>query len=317
MKKIYFAFAALTLLLTIHGCEKDLPYPIDEVKRGVLIDVARIPGTDGVLGDGVTTGNYQLKMIIPENQGDYSFMKHAQLIAVLNTAQGAWKSAVAVDNITDFPKTIELNIGDVYSKLGLSTPSLGETLYFTANAILDNGETIYGWTETAGFNNTAFAGWIVDGRGYSSNARYSVACPWSQDPDNGSFIGTFICDEVTPYGNDSYEVTLSYNSDLPADADIPAGVTKENLYGVTISPFSPNIWMPAFEEITVWINSEDLTLVIPTQDTGDVYSNGMKIMWYNNRNASVSTCSRTIQFTTNPYIPGFGGWGAFTFTIHP
>jgi hypothetical protein len=315
MKKIFFAFITLSLLFFSQSCNKELPYPIDEVKRGVLIDVARISGTDGVLADGLTSGNYKIKLTIPEQQGDYSFMKNAQLLAVLQGADGNTTSRVAVDNITQFPVEIQIDIADVYSKFGLSAPSLGQILYFTANAVLNDGSTIPGWTEYTGFNNVALSGWQVDGRNYSSNVRYAVACPMDKDPVSGTFIGTFVCDEATPYGNDSYEVTLSYNPNKPAQ--IPAGVSADNLYGVDISPVSPNIWMPAYDVITVWINTEDLSLVIPDQDTGDKYSTGDAILWYNCRDASVSTCGRVIQFTTNPYIPGVGGWGAFTFRIHP
>ena len=317
MKKIFLAFISLSLLLVLQSCEKELPYPIKDVERGVVIDIVRIPGTDGLLSDGLTTGDYRIKLTIPETQGDYSFMKHAQLLAVLEDGEGNSKSAVVADNITEFPNEMQINIADVYSKLGLSAPSLGETLYLTTNVVLEDGNVIPGWTKQIGFNNKAFSGWQVDGRSYSYNVRYAVACGWDQDPNTGSFIGQFTMNEVTPYGNDSYPVTLSYNSALPDAASIPAGVTPENLYGINISPISPNIWAPAYDVVTIWINSEDLSLIIPNQDTGDKYSNGAAILWYNFRNASVNTCSRTIEFTVNPYIPGFGGWGAFTFKIHP
>ena len=106
MKKIYLAFIALSLLFIAVSCEKDLPYPINDVKRGVVIDVARIAGTDGVLSDGLTSGNYKVKLTIPEQQGDYSFMKYAQLVAVIQGVDKKFKSQVVVDNITEFPKEI-------------------------------------------------------------------------------------------------------------------------------------------------------------------------------------------------------------------
>ena len=316
MKKIFLAFTMLSLLFLSQSCDKELPYPIDEVKRGVVIDIVRVAGTDGLLSEGLTTGNYKIKITMPEQQGDYSFMSHAQLLAVLELADGTYTTQVAVDNITEFPKEITINMADVYSKLGKGTPSLGQTLYFTMNAVLKDGSVVPGWTKEMGFNNKAFSGWLIDGRTYSYNVRYAVACPLDKNPTTGTFIGTFVCDEVTPYGNDSYNVTLSHNPSLPAAADIPKGVTPANLYGVKISPISPNIWVPSIDNITIWINTEDLSLVIPDQDTGDDYSNGADILWYNFRNASVSTCNSTLQFTMNPYIPGLGGWGAFTLTIH-
>ena len=108
MKKIYIALFAIALLFIAQSCEKDLPYPIKDVTRGVVIDIVRIPGTDGVLSDGITTGNCKIKVTIPENQGDYSFMSHAQILAVLEGADKKMTSHVVVDNITEFPKEIQL-----------------------------------------------------------------------------------------------------------------------------------------------------------------------------------------------------------------
>lgn len=186
MKNIYFAFIALSLLLGTVGCDKDLPYPIDEVSRGVVIDISRVAGTDGILSDGLTTGNYKIKLTIPENQGDYSYLKHAQLLAVMEGVDGELKSQVVMDNITEFPKEIVIDVADVYSKFGLTTPSLGETVYLTTNTVLKDGAVIPGWDKVIGFNNKAFAGWRVDGRAYSYNVRYSVACELVLD----DFVGT-------------------------------------------------------------------------------------------------------------------------------
>jgi len=314
MKKIFIMLSLFSIAFT--SCDVDMPYPIDKVTRGVVIDVSRIAGTDGVLADGLTTGNYRIKMTIPPEQGDYSFMKCAQLLAVLEDASGT-TSAVVIDDITNFPQEFTLNIGEVYSKFGKSSPSLGETLYFTANVVKDDGSVIPGWTSYTGFNNVMFAGWIIEGRAFSNRVRYAVACNLDKDPNDGTFIGTFICDETSPYGDDSYEVTLSFNPGLPPT--IPAGVTAANLVGIDITPFSPNVWEPTYEVVTIWINTEDQTLIIPDQDSGDIYQGNPnnKILWYNFRSMTVNTCTRTIQFTTQPYIPGVGGWSAFTFTIHP
>jgi len=85
MKKIgLYVFATIAFGLFTVSCEKDLPFPIDQVTRGVAIDIVRVSKTDGVLADGQTTGNYQVKLTIPTYQGDYSMMNHAQLLAVLN-----------------------------------------------------------------------------------------------------------------------------------------------------------------------------------------------------------------------------------------
>ncbi|MFV0467819.1 MAG: hypothetical protein ACK5MK_02705, partial [Dysgonomonas sp.] len=102
MKKIYFALIVSTLLLFVQSCDKELPYPTDEVKKGVVIDVTRVSGTEPVLWSGITTGVYKIKLTIPKQQGDYSYMKNAQLLAVLQGTDGKMKSQVIQDNITDF-----------------------------------------------------------------------------------------------------------------------------------------------------------------------------------------------------------------------
>jgi len=208
MKKIFLAFTILSLLFSTQSCDKDLPYPIDEVTRGVVIDIVRVAGTDGVLSDGLTTGNYKVKLTIPEQQGDYSFMSHAQLLAVLQATNGTYTSKVVVDNITEFPKEIQINVADVYSKLGLNAPSLGEILYFTVNVVLKNGSVIPGWTKEIGFNNKAFSGWLIDDRAYSYNVRYAVACPLVLD----DFVGTCTVTLDEWWGETPYEVTVTKTS---------------------------------------------------------------------------------------------------------
>lgn len=208
MKKIYLAFITLSLLFIATSCDKDLPYPIDDVKRGVVIDVVRVPGTDGILSDGLTTGNYKINLSIPEQQGDYSFMKKAQLLAVMEGVDGKLTSKVVMDDITEFPKEITIDVGDVYSKFGLATPSLGETVYFTTNTVLKDDYVIPGWTEVIGFNNKAFAGWSVGGRAYSYNVRYSVACELDLD----DYVGTNTV-YVDQWDGGGYTVEITKISD--------------------------------------------------------------------------------------------------------
>lgn len=185
MKKIYFVFIAFSLLLSTVGCDKDLPYPIDEVSRGVVIDIVRVAGSDGALSNGETTGNFAVEVSIPVNQGDYSFLKHAQLLAVIQV-DTVFNSVVIADNITEFPKVITIDIADVYSKLGKTVPTVGETLFLTTNVVLKDDVVVQGWNPIIGFNNKAFSGWRVDGRAYSYNVRYPVVCPLVLE----DFVGT-------------------------------------------------------------------------------------------------------------------------------
>ncbi|GAB6123414.1 hypothetical protein [Dysgonomonas termitidis] len=175
MKKIYlYIIAAISFCLVAAGCDKDLPFPIDEVTRGVVIDIVKTNGSDNTLINGKTTGNYQVDVAIPTQQGDYSMMDRAQLLAVLNDGTKT-TSQVAVDIITSFPSTITINIADVYSKFGKTAPALGQTLTFTLNVVLKSGEVIPGWNQYTGvYNNQAFAGWQMGSRKLSYRVQYSV-----------------------------------------------------------------------------------------------------------------------------------------------
>ena len=317
MKKIYlinFVFIAI-LDLCVVSCKKDLPFPIDDVKRGVAIDVSRIPGTNGVLSDGVVTGDYRIRLTVHNNQGDYSFMSHAQLLAVL-TSGGNTTSQVAIDNITTFPVDLTLDIANVYSKFGKTAPALGELLNFTVNIVLKDGSVIPGWEPTTGqYNNARLtSAWKIEGIDFSNKVEYAVSCPF--DP-NVTFVGTFTCDEFTPYGNDSYPVALSLYTG-PKPTGLPSKIDANLLYGFVMDPISPNIWEPTNPSIIIWLNTEDMTLYIPQQSTGDFMASygGREVFWMNFRSMSVSTCTRTINFTCDVYMPGYGGWLNWRYAIH-
>ncbi len=217
MKKIYLLLFILPLLFVAHSCDKELPYPIDEVKRGVVIDIVRSEGTDGVLYKDQTDGNFKVVLTIPEQQGDYSFMKYGQLFAVLektvpdptednpDKTKTIKDAKVVVDNIVSFPSEITINMAEVYSKFGLSSPDIGETLYFTTNAVLKDDYIVPGWTQEAGFNNKAFSGWRVNGRAYSYNVRYSVVCELVID----DFVGTCIVTEDEWWEEVPHEVEVT------------------------------------------------------------------------------------------------------------
>lgn len=221
MKKIYLAFIALSLLFIAQSCDSELPYPIEEVKRGVIVDIIRTDGTDAVLYSDQTDGNFKVSLTIPEQQGDYSFMKHAQLLAVLeriipdpteenpDRTKTVIESKVIVDNITQFPSDVTVDMGSVYSQFGLTAPAIGETLYLTTNVVLDDDYVVPGWTQQSGFNNRAFSGWRIDGRAYSYNVRYSVVCELVLE----DFLGTNIVTVDDWWGETPYEVEITQVSE--------------------------------------------------------------------------------------------------------
>lgn len=203
MRYIQLFMATVLMALLTVSCDQDLPYPLDDVKNGVVIDIARIEGTDGVLSAGMVSGNYKIKLTIPKQQGDYSMLDYAQLLCVFTDASGKTTSKVVADNIKEFPKEITIDFADVYNKFDLSAPALGETIYFTTNSVLKDGYVVSGWNEYSGFNNKAFTGWEVDGRAYSYNVRYAVACPLVLDDFTGDLV---VTDNTVFYEGTSYPV---------------------------------------------------------------------------------------------------------------
>lgn len=232
MKKVYLLFITLSLLLLGYSCSEDLPFPIDDVRRGVVIDIVRAEGSDGVLYRDETDGNYKVKLTIPEQQGDYSFMKHAQLLAVFQGTDGTITTKVVEDNITEFPKEITINIGQLYSLFGLTAPSLGEVLYFTTNVVLEDGYVIPGWTKEMGYNNRAFSGWRLDGRAYSYNVRYAVVCALDLDV----FVGTCTVTKDDWWGETPYEVQVTKVGENQLQIDGLYNGAAENPLVITIDP---------------------------------------------------------------------------------
>ena len=296
MKKIFITIFTFSLLFVTYSCDRDLPYPIDQVKRGVLIDVSRVAGTEGVLYDGITTGNYKIKLTIPREQGDYSFMKNAQLLAVLQDVDGKMTSKVVMDNITQFPQEINLNIADVYNQFGQSMPSVGQTLFFTANVILNDGLVIPGWTEVTGFNNVMFAGWIIEGRAFSNNVRYSVVCGLDLD----AFVGTCVVTldewwEDTPY---EVEVTRISEDELSVEGMFD---------GYAENP------------MIIKVNTADYTVSIPRQILAP--NSGMD-WWgnpgYGNFNLEgtgiINACETSISFTATARVDA-GSFGSVSFKL--
>ncbi len=219
-----FIATALWTLLTV-SCDRDLPYPIDQVKKGVVIDIVRTPNSNGVLSAGVTDGDYKVSVSIPKQQGDYSMLDYAQLLCVFTDVDGKTTSKVIVDNIKEFPKDISIDMTNVYQQFGKEAPTLGEIVYFTTNAVLKDGYVVYGWNEYSDFNNKLFTGWEVDGRSYSYNVRYPVACQLNLE----EFVGSVVLND---FYAESYQAEIVKTSDTEleihgvAKGEKPDGILK-------------------------------------------------------------------------------------------
>ena len=281
MKKIYLAVIVFLILISAMSCDSNLPYPTDEIKRGVVVDITRITGTDGVLEDGITDGNYKVRLAIPEQQGDYSFLSHIQLLAVLEKEDGSFDSKVIIDNIVDLPVDLDLNMADVYSEFGLTAPSLGETMFFTTNAVLNDGYVVQGWTSVSRFNNMAFVGWRIDGRAYSYNVRYMVACPLVLE----DFVGTATVIRDDWLGG-------SYNVEIAMESDTQLSVTGM-LHGaatvpllLTVDPTDHSVSFP-----------KQILVPSPTWWAGNPYKD-----FALEGSGVINACEGTISFSTTATV---------------
>jgi hypothetical protein len=261
MKNIYLILLILPLLFVVQSCDKELPYPINDVKRGVLIDITRTEGTNAVLYSDQTDGNFKVNLTIPEQQGDYSFLKHGQVLAILervipdptidnpNRTKTVVDAKVIVDNITQFPVTLDIDMAKVYNTFGLTAPAIGETLFLTANAVLQDESVIPGWTEQTGFNNRVFSGWRVNGRAYSYNVRYSVVCELVLD----AFIGTCTVTLDEWWGEEPYEVEVTRVSDTELSI---AGLFNGEATNPLIITINPEDYSISFDRQILAPNSD-------------------------------------------------------------
>ncbi|NDW10099.1 hypothetical protein D0T56_10600 [Dysgonomonas sp. 520] len=198
-------------MLFATGCDRDLPYPIDDVKKGVVVDIYRVADTDGVIEDGDVNGTYKVKISIPWQQGDYSHLDYVQLVGVFTDLDKKVTTKIVKDNIkpSDFENEISLDMGEMYQLFGTTgLPQSGELVQITTNAVLKDGYVVYGWTPETGFNNNAQAGWEVGDRKYSVRVRYPVVCPLIID----DFVGKATVIDGSDDGAE-YQITTTKASD--------------------------------------------------------------------------------------------------------
>lgn len=288
MKYIKSFIALAFMALFTVSCDQDLPYPLDDVKKGVVIDIVRGENTDGVLSAGITEGNYKIKLSIPKQQGDYSMMGHAQLVCVFTNAAGETTSKVVTDDIKTFPTEVNLDIAKIYQQFGLQEPALGEVLNFTTNAILKDGYVVYGWNEFSGFNNSMFTGWLVDGRGYSYSARYPVVCPLFLE----DFVGDMVISDA--FNEAEYGVSIVKISDTELEMHgFFGGEDPEGVIKIVIDPSVHTVTIPKQVITPSYGSYTNLSI----EATG-----------------TLDACKGTITFT-GPITVDQGGFGSFNFVI--
>ena len=304
MMKFTKILMIMGIALTLFSCEQKLPYPLDETIHGVVIDISKTPKTDMTLSAGVTTDKISLTLIIPEQQGDYSMLKEAEVMCIYEPASGARKSVIVKTGITSFPAIVSVDMPALCSALGITSPTIGDRMTFVPNVILKSGLTIPGWNPATGmYNNTAFTGWQVkvgvNTRAYQYRTRYTAYAPFYQE----HYQGIITCIE----DGDSYPVRVTPLSATDLPEDMPVGATASDLYGMLVE----GIWDDG-GVLKIWVNKLDFSLIIPDQiviKAWSYLSYGKYDMIFHPIEGSfdINTLTNVISFTVET------DWGPYTF----
>lgn len=254
-------FTILGSLLALVGCSKQsLPYDLEGVERGVVINISKVEGSSTTLSTDMNEGDYRIELSVPEYyQGDMSMFKEAQLMAVYTDGAKNTTAARVVEGITSFPAVININIKDVCSKLGVAEISIGDRIEFTPCYTLKSGTQVDGWNKWSRFNNTRFTWQLEDGSNYTYRVSYTAFAPFIKEHFQGQAVPT------------SYlPVSVTQIDELPDEKWIPKGVTADDLVGLLIEG---DIWFEP-DAIKLWINTQDFTLIFPEQIISPNYTYG-------------------------------------------
>lgn len=295
--KNYKIVSALFFVAALTGCSQKLPYDLDGVEKGVVINIHKPLGAAAAMQQD-KSDVFDVILDIPSQQGDWSMLDKAFLTAVY-THNGEKTAADLDEVVTEFPCTLKVKISDVCAKLGLSGDlSVGDRIEFTPSYTLKSGTTVRGWTSLIGFNNKTFSGWkMEDDSSYSYRIAYTAFAPF----DKADFIGTGTLDD-----EGSSPVTITEISEKPDAAWIPTGVTEDKLIGLQLDG---DIWYGG-DRIKVWINTLDYTLIVPDQVIRKDFTYGT-LGTYDGKiedgEGEIDTLNKTIKF----YI--YSVWGPYSF----
>ena len=263
--KLYRIFTILSLALMACGCAQKLPYDLEGVQKTVAINIHKPLGSGAAMSTDMSDV-FEIMLDIPKQQGDYSMMKEAQLMAVYTPTSGPKLSCYVAEGIKKFPCTLKISSADVCAKLGVKTLSVGDRIEFTPSHTLKNGTQVEGWTALTGYNNTYFSGWVMeDGSKFSNRIAYSAFAPFQKDKFQGEH------NFISLYSGAEDVVTVTQIDEAPPADYIPVGVSADKLLGLTIEGY---IWYSPTDKFKVWINTLDYTLIIPDQTICESFTFG-------------------------------------------
>ncbi len=298
--KSHSLILALLTLVFLAGCGKqELPYDLEGVEKGVVINIHKPAGSPAAMNPDKSSV-FDIILDIPSQQGDWSMLDKAYLTAVY-THEGN-KTVIDMDNqsITQFPCTLQLNLSDVCTELGISgNLTVGDRLEFTPSYVLKSGTVVSGWNALSNsFNNTAFTGWMMeDGSSFSYRISYTAFAPFVKE----HYLGTGVL-------NDGYDtpVTVTEIDELPDAEWIPTGVPTDKLIGLQVTG---DIFFGG-DVFKMWINTLDYTLIIPDQVIRKDFSYGSLGTY----DATVTYCEGEIDTLNEKIIFYFYTlWGPYSF----
>ena len=250
--------AVFCCIIALTACNKqELPYDLEGVERGVIINISKVAGTSTTLSTDMNAGDYQVELSVPDYyQGDMSMFKEAQLMAVYTDGEGKKTPAYVAEGITEFPAKLKLNIKDVLSKCGKSSIAIGDRIEFTPCYTLKSGTQVDGWSERMGFNNVRFTWVLEDGSNYQYRVSYTAFAPFYKEHYAGDQVFWMLEDET-----DGGLAVVKQIDELPDAKWIPKGVTAEDLVGLQLDG---DLWFYP-DTFKIWINTQDFTLIVPDQ----------------------------------------------------
>lgn len=314
MKTNKLFIAAAFALAVLSGCSQKLPYDLENTTHSVVINIRKLVGSSTTLSTDMNDGDYKIVLSIPEQQGDYSMLEEAQIMAVYTYGKTKVKQyAKVVTGIKSFPYTATIDIKDVCKKLNVGKIVIGDRIEFTPCVKLKSGEQIDGWSPLTGFNNTLFTGWQQPDGPYTYRVAYTAFAPFHKEKFQGDAVaweavgGSFY----TAPASGTCKVTQV--TTLPES--MPAGVTAADLVGLKVEGDflfgNDNDGFGGFNDvINMWINTQDFTIILPDQQIAPdcVYPGvGTHPGEADNGEGEVDTLNNALTF----YLRTL--WGPYTF----
>lgn len=323
--KIVFVSLLAGLLTTACEQEPDLPYPINDVENGVLVDISMKSGTDAFIDAIAPDAQPNLGVslnLVPKGDGPWE--KIDLVIIHQNSLDNTFSRYIYEQGITSLPQDIDLDYEKILQGFGLERENPGDNFYVVGDIYLPDGLVLYGWTEYTGFTNTDFASWQYNGRGFSRRVVYPAACPIDPDfwagPAQTLDVGEGFVEEsiLTVLAEDDVPDT-SYFEALGMDEN---EINALDLVGFELEGFfldsDPLTMEGNTSKIKFWINKASFQVFIPDQATGLSWNIGAALgqaddfqeIWVTEVvNAEANTCNGTVSFTADWMPIGDSGYG--------